>query len=105
MPLSLPKTAVQMSRYHYLLCRDSISSDRELNMRNRKHQELFKLIREARSMLSKYDKKSDENIILLSRRIESKCSDAFNLANEIGDKRRKAQVEGLLLNWKLKNQQ
>jgi hypothetical protein len=95
MPLSLPKQAAKMSRYHYLLCSDSISSEKELSKRSKKHKDLFRLMREARLLLSKAKKVDQSNGS--SRSFESKCKEALILADEIGDKRRKSQVEELLL--------
>jgi hypothetical protein len=53
MPLSLPKKSAKMSNYS--LSQNSVLSDQELSSRSRKDKELFRLIREARSDLSKLD--------------------------------------------------
>lgn len=92
MPTSLPKKAMKMSHSHYILCRDSISSDKELSRRSRKHKDMFRLIREARSFLSKTDRINEVESL---RHVESKCADAMFLAIELDDKQRKVQIEEL----------
>ena len=47
MPLSLPKIASKMSNYS--ISRESVMSEQELALRNKKDKEIFRVLREARS--------------------------------------------------------
>ena len=48
MPLSLPKNAAKMS--NYAISRDSTMSEQELIIRNKREKDLFRIMREIRSM-------------------------------------------------------
>lgn len=64
MPLSLPKKAETMS--NYALSRDSILSDKELSSRNFKRKELFRIMRETRTLFSKFDRSGEPHQVIMN---------------------------------------
>lgn len=123
-PLTLPKNAAVMSNYS--ISRNSVLSEQELLQRNRKDKELFRILREARSMSRTLSNKrttsrvaretaevrssftahislqicntfSSSSCTQLVEDIRVMCTEAISLAVSLDDSTRKKQASTILL--------
>ncbi len=90
MPLSLPKRAAEIS--NYALSKDSILSERDLRIRNRKEKEFSRTLREIRLLCRTISVKATVQKPQVSRNIELLCNEAIKLSEDLKDNDRKEEI-------------
>jgi hypothetical protein len=90
MPLSLPTRAAEIS--NYALSNDSILSERDLKIRNRKEKEFSRTLREIRLLCRTISAKANVQKPKVSRNIELLYNEAIKLSEDLRDKDRKEEI-------------
>lgn len=99
-PLTLPRHAATMSNYS--ISRNSVLSEQELLQRNKTEKELFRILKEARSMTrsisnnAKVTPRISRSKMQVFEDIQGLCTEAMCLADSINDNNRHEQASSLM---------
>jgi hypothetical protein len=94
MPLSLPKRAAEIS--NYALSKDSILSERGLQVRNRREKEFSRTLREIRLQCRTVSAKANAQKPQVSRSIELLCTEAIKLSESLRDKEKIEEISDIV---------
>ena len=94
MPLSLPKRAAEIS--NYALSKDSILSERGLQVRNRREKEFSRTLREIRLQCRTVSAKANAQKPQVSRSIELLCIEAIKLSESLRDKEKIEEISDIV---------